>query len=115
MDVVFWAPDGDRRRLGEPRRRAGGGHGNVSAAVDVLATRFPSPPTRAVFALAFVAVGLLTAMAGFSLATQSAAAALGGNARAGMYLVVAALVFTLPPEARAAHSGPMRRAEAWRC
>ena len=36
-------------------------------------------------------------MAGFSLATQSVALALGGNARVGMYLVVAALVFTLPP------------------
>ena len=97
MDAVFWAPMAIGAALASLALAPAVRRANVSAAVDVLATRFPSPPTRAIFTLVFVAVGLLTAMAGFSLATQAVAAALGSNARLAVYLVVVALVFTLPP------------------
>jgi len=69
----------------------------VSAIPDVLATRFPAAPLRIVFSLVVFAIGLLTALAGFRLATQALAAEFQANARLGAAFVVAALVFTLAP------------------
>ncbi len=71
--------------------------GNVSAASDVLATRYPGWPTRGFFALAAFAVGLLTATAGFSLANRALAAAFDGNVRLATAFDVVALAFTLLP------------------
>ncbi|MGO9742985.1 MAG: hypothetical protein ACLPN5_16030 [Roseiarcus sp.] len=71
--------------------------GNVSAASDVLATRYPGWPTRGFFALAAFAVGVLTATAGFSLANRALAAAFDGNQRLATAFDVVALAFTLLP------------------
>jgi hypothetical protein len=71
--------------------------GNVSSAIDVLATQFPAFPVRAAFAIALFVCGALTAMAGLSLATQSLAAAVDSSARAATALVICALAFTLVP------------------
>jgi len=71
--------------------------GNVSSAIDVLATRFPAYPARAAFAVALFVCGVLTASAGFSLAAQSLAAAVDSNAHAAIAFALCALVFTLVP------------------
>jgi cation/acetate symporter len=70
--------------------------GNASSAIDVLATRFPAFVARAPFAVALFACGLLTANAGFALATQALTAAVDSNTRATAF-VVCALGFTLIP------------------
>jgi Na+/proline symporter len=70
---------------------------NVSSAIDVLATRFPALSTRIAFGVVLFACGVLTASAGFQLASQSFAQAIGDNLRAGDAFALCALAFTLAP------------------
>ena len=71
--------------------------GNVSSAIDVLATRFPARPARAAFAIALFACGALAAWAGFALAAQSLVPAVDSHAPAASWFAVCALAFTLIP------------------
>jgi cation/acetate symporter len=70
---------------------------NASAISDVLATRFPAAPMRIFFFLMLVAMGALTAIAGFDLATHTLVASLGASRRVAEALVILALVATLVP------------------
>jgi hypothetical protein len=69
----------------------------ASALADVLATAFPASPTRVVLALAFGAAGLLTAIAGFGLATDNLIGAIGSDRRFAEALVLLALTLSIVP------------------
>jgi hypothetical protein len=69
----------------------------ASALADVLATGFLAAPTRIVLALALAAAGLLTAIAGFGLATDTLVDAIGCDRRFAEALVLLALTLSIVP------------------
>ena len=70
---------------------------NASSLGDVLATRFPARPTRIAFAVILVISGLLTAVAGFDLASNTLVVSMGISRRAAEALVMLALGFSVVP------------------
>jgi hypothetical protein len=70
---------------------------NVSAAADVLATRFQAAPIRLVFTLITFVVGGLTAAAGFAAAVDALAAAIGENRRLAEVAVATTLIAGVVP------------------
>jgi hypothetical protein len=69
----------------------------ASAPADLLATVFPQALTRVVLALAFAAAGLLTAIAGFELATDTLVGAIGADRRFAEALVMLTLALSIVP------------------
>jgi hypothetical protein len=70
---------------------------NASSLGDVLATRFPSRATRIAFAVILLVSGLLTAIAGFDLASNTLVVSMGVSRRAAEALVMLALTFSVVP------------------
>ena len=70
---------------------------NASSLGDVLATRFPAQPTRIAFAVILSISGLLTAVAGFDLASDTLVFSLGVSRHAAEGLVIVALAFSVVP------------------
>jgi hypothetical protein len=70
---------------------------NASALADVLATRFPSWPSRLVFTWLLAAIGMLTAIAGFDLAADALAPTFNLDPRAARGLVMLALAVSVTP------------------
>jgi Na+/proline symporter len=70
---------------------------NASSVGDVLATRFPARATRIGFAVILLASGLLTAIAGFELATNTLVVSMGVSRRAAEALVMLALALSTVP------------------
>ena len=69
----------------------------ASAPADLLATAFPAALTRVVLALALAAAGLLTAIAGFELATDTLVGAIGSDRRFAEALVMLTLALSIVP------------------
>jgi hypothetical protein len=69
----------------------------ASAPADLLATAFPQALTRVVLALALAAAGLLTAIAGFELATDTLVSAIGADRRFAEALVILTLALSIVP------------------
>jgi hypothetical protein len=69
----------------------------ASAPADLLATAFPQALTRVVLALALAAAGLLTAIAGFELATDTLVGAIGADRRFAEALVMLTLALSIVP------------------
>ncbi len=70
---------------------------NASAIADVLATRYPSPLTRAVFTLVLFVAGLLTTFSGYALSTDALSLALGSSRRLAEGIVMASLFVSIAP------------------
>ncbi len=70
---------------------------NASALSDVLASYFPSAPTRALFAIAAAAAGFATAIAGFALAAKTLQVALNIGPAAAVALCAFALAISIAP------------------
>ena len=70
---------------------------NASSLSDVLATHFPAPPTRIVFTGILLAIGMLTAITGFDLATNTLIASIGSSRRVAQILVMLALAASVAP------------------
>jgi len=71
--------------------------GNASTLGDVLATHYPAAPTRIAFTGILAVIGVLTAIAGFELATETLAASFGGSPRMALGVSMLALAVSIVP------------------
>jgi len=70
---------------------------NASSLSDVLATHFPAPPTKVIFTGVLLVIAMLTAVAGFDLATNTLVASIGSSRRVAQILVMFALAASVAP------------------